>query len=107
MFIITTTETTPGGVQISTDAPMNAETPLLPKLLLDVPLCQARTRRGTLCRCPALRGKARCRYHGGRSVGLSGERNGNWKHGNDTQEAVALRRAAGRLLKTIGAANDE
>jgi hypothetical protein len=33
------------------------------------PRCGARTRRGTACQCPAIRGKWRCRLHGGRSTG--------------------------------------
>lgn len=33
------------------------------------PRCGARTRRGTACECPAIRGKARCRLHGGLSTG--------------------------------------
>ena len=42
--------------------------------------------------------------HGGArgSGALKGERNGMWKHGGETLEAIALRRAAGRLLNRIG-----
>lgn len=36
---------------------------------LAAPRCGARTRRGTACQCPALRGRRRCRLHGGRSTG--------------------------------------
>ena len=36
---------------------------------LDAPRCGARTRRGTACQCPAIRGRCRCRLHGGRSTG--------------------------------------
>jgi hypothetical protein len=35
------------------------------------PRCGARTRRGTPCGAPALRGRARCRLHGGASSGPS------------------------------------
>ena len=51
------------------------------------PRCGARTRQGTLCRCPAMRNKQRCRLHGGASTGprtkkgLSHSRRANWKHG--------------------------
>jgi hypothetical protein len=31
--------------------------------------CGSRTRRGTACQCPAIRGRRRCRLHGGRSTG--------------------------------------
>ena len=110
MFITTTT----GGERKVEHNPTDGQTAIgqqtthpVPKLLTNAPLCLARTRRGSLCRCPALKGKARCKLHGGRAGAPKGERNGNWKHGGDTREAVALRRAAGRLLKTIGAANDD
>ncbi len=41
--------------------------------------------------------------HGGAkgSGAPKGERNGMWKHGGHTNEAVALRRAARRLMKEI------
>jgi hypothetical protein len=40
--------------------------------------------------------------HGGTSPGApKGKRNGMWKHGNDTMEAVAMRRAASRLMKAL------
>ena len=40
--------------------------------------CLARTRRGTPCQCPAMKGRRRCRIHGGAegSGGPKGERNG-------------------------------
>ena len=64
------------------------------------PRCMARTRRGTPCQCPATRGRARCRLHGGAvgSGGPKGERNGAFKSGVWTAEAVALRRAAAALV---------
>ena len=31
-----------------------------------------------------------------------GKANGNWKHGAHTNEAIALRRAAGALLREVG-----
>lgn len=96
------TTTTTGGVRKRTDDPMNATTPPLPKLMTNAPLCLARTRAGTSCRCPAMKGKARCRKHGGKSPGgPKGERNGNYRHGGETNEAVELRQQVGRLLKSI------
>lgn len=42
--------------------------------------------------------------HGGRSTGApKGERNGAYKHGGETLEAVALRRAAQALLRELPA----
>ena len=75
----------------------------LPSLMTDAPLCQARNRAGKPCRCPAMRGRARCRIHGGaRGSGApKGERNGMWRHGSYAGEAVALRRAAYRLMAAL------
>jgi len=69
------------------------------------PRCLARTRRGSLCQCPANKGKARCRKHGGAdgSGAPKGEANGAWKHGGWTGEAINVRREASRLLKAIRA----
>ena len=91
--------TTTGGRQEVTDKPKDR----LPGLLTNAPLCLARNRAGMPCRCPAMKGKARCRMHGGAkgSGAPKGERNGMWKHGGDTGEAIALRRAANRLLRRI------
>jgi hypothetical protein len=48
-----------------------------------------------------------CRLHGGApgTGAPKGERNGKWKHGADSLEAVALRREATRLLLEIADAN--
>ncbi len=75
----------------------------LPRLLTNAPLCQARNRAGNPCRCPAMKGKVRCRMHGGaKGTGApKGERNGQWKHGSYTGEAITLRRTASRLLRDL------
>jgi hypothetical protein len=63
------------------------------------PRCGARTRRGTACQCPAIRGRSRCRLHGGRSTGprtaagLARIRAANTRHGRWSQESIALDRA--------------
>jgi hypothetical protein len=59
------------------------------------PRCGARTRAGHPCRQAAVRGRARCRMHGGAkgSGGPRGDRTGNFKHGLWTRESVAARRA--------------
>ncbi len=74
-----------------------------PRLLTSAQLCQARNRAGNPGRCPAMRGKARCKLHGGAggSGAPKGERNGMWKHGGFTAEAIALRRAARNLLAAL------
>ncbi|HEO1338591.1 TPA: hypothetical protein VAH50_002875, partial [Legionella pneumophila] len=58
------------------------------------PRCGARTKgnNGNPCRCPAIRGKARCRVHGGAKG--SGAKHGNTnalKNGEHTVEAKTFR----------------
>jgi hypothetical protein len=69
-------------------------------------LCGAR-RRGTdqTCRAPAMKGKSRCRIHGG--AGGSGGQPGNrsaFRHGRRSQEAVAARKAVTATLRLARAA---
>src|SRR3546814_7139697 len=53
-----------------------------PANLANASRCGARTRSGAECRSPAVRGKRRCRMHGGNSCGApKGNRNA-WKHGD-------------------------
>ena len=75
----------------------------MPRSLSQAPRCLARTRRGSLCQCPASRGKNRCRIHGAApgSGAPKGEANGSWKHGGWTHEAVDLRREVSRLLSEV------
>src|SRR5712671_576218 len=63
--------------------------------------CGAKTRRGTACQSPAVRGKRRCRMHGGApgSGAPSGRRNGNYRHGHFTAEAKERRRRLGSLIR--------
>ncbi|MFZ1884142.1 MAG: HGGxSTG domain-containing protein, partial [Rhodoplanes sp.] len=57
------------------------------------PRCGAKTRAGGACQCPAMRGRKRCRLHGGLSPGAPrGQRNGNFKDGQWTAEAIEERR---------------
>ena len=73
-----------------------------PSLLTKAPLCQARNRLGKSCRCPAVRGRRVCRMHGGLSPGAPvGERNGQWRHGGWSNEAVALRREVSALVRQV------
>ena len=44
-----------------------------------------------------------CRTHGAFGGAPKGERNGMWRHGGDTLEAVALRREARKLMEAINA----
>jgi hypothetical protein len=65
------------------DKPMQRTT-REPLPLRQAPRCGARTRRGNPCQSPVVRGKKRCRMHGGAkgSGAPVGERNGNNRHGH-------------------------
>ena len=63
--------------------------------------CGAKTRRGTACLKPALSGRNRCQLHGGKSTGVKGERNGNYRHGRYTKEAIANRQAANARVRGL------
>ena len=67
------------------------------------PRCGAHSRRtGQPCRSPAVRGKKRCRMHGG--AFRSGARKGNknaLKSGDFTREAIAEWREVGRMISAI------
>jgi len=75
------------------DNPMNQDVEARLRNLRRVPRCGALTRAGTACQCPAIRGRKRCRLHGGLSPGAPrGHRNGNYKNGNWTADAIEERR---------------
>lgn len=64
------------------------------------PRCGARTRNGRPCQAPAMADNRRCRMHGGASPGApTGQRNGNYRHGRYTAEALAERRRLAELLR--------
>ena len=68
--------------------------------------CGAKTRAGHPCRQAAVRGRGRCRMHGGAkgSGGPRGKRNGNFRHGLCTREAKAIlanMRATFREIKAL------
>lgn len=71
--------------------------------------CGAKTRSGQPCKCPAVRGKARCRLHGGRSTGaktpegLAKLRALHLKHGRSTTEAKAEARRRAQVGREIRA----
>ena len=76
---------------------MNDEAPESPPTASESsprPLCGAHSRRsGKPCKGSPMRGKKRCRMHGGAagSGAPKGERNGNYRHGHYTAEAIADR----------------
>ena len=69
--------------------------------------CGAKTRAGAPCKTPPVRGRTRCRMHGGMSPGApKGNRNA-WKHGLRSATAVAERRRFRELLKSLREGLDE
>ena len=75
---------------------------LEPESLRNAPRCQARAKStGKRCNAPSVRRKRVCRVHGAKGGAPKGEANGNFRHGGESKEAVALRRAAQRLLNDI------
>jgi hypothetical protein len=68
------------------------------------PRCTATSKR-TLqpCQAPAVTGWTVCRFHGARGGGPKGERNGAYRHGLHTAEAIAARRAVAALLRWVRA----
>ena len=64
------------------------------------PRCAARSKRtGERCRAPAVSGWKVCRFHGAGGGGPKGKRNGNYKHGRFTAEAVHIRRTVSALVR--------
>jgi uncharacterized protein YjcR len=61
--------------------------------------CGAKTRSGGTCRSPTVRGKKRCRMHGGAQGSGAPRSNQNArKHGLFTRDAIAERRQIQTLL---------
>lgn len=58
--------------------------------------CGAKTRKGGLCRQPAMR-NGRCRLHGGKSK--SGKEHGRYKHGRFIKEELEARRCLATILR--------
>ncbi|MFN0219525.1 MAG: HGGxSTG domain-containing protein [Hyphomicrobium sp.] len=71
-----------------------------PLALCQCQKCGARTRSGSPCRSPSVSGKARCRMHGGaaNSGAPRGERNGAYRNGAFTREAIADRQMISALV---------
>lgn len=75
----------------------------------NAPRCGARTRQGGCCLAPAIRGRQRCRMHGGRSTGprtpagLEASRRARWVHGRCSAEAREEARQVRDLLQSMKA----
>ena len=71
--------------------------------MLASPRCGAKIRAGGSCRAPAMRGKKRCRMHGGAQGSGALKRNRNArKHGRFTRRAIAGRKQLEALLADAG-----
>lgn len=74
---------------------------------LNAPRCGARNRQGLPCRSAAMKGKRRCRLHGGKSTGprtpegIAAIKTSRTKHGRYSKEAVALRRTSRARLREL------
>ncbi len=64
------------------------------------PRCTATSKRTRKpCRAAAVRGWAVCRFHGARGGAPKGARNGAYKHGDHTTEAIETRRVIRELIR--------
>jgi hypothetical protein len=73
-----------------------------PGYLKQQPRCGAKTRAGVPCQRPPIRGRKRCRLHGGLSPGAPrGVKNGNFKSGDWTAEAIAERKWLRSLVQSF------
>lgn len=90
---VMTVMTVRGSALNSSNNPMNQELVLAQlENIRRAPRCGAKTRAGGSCQCPAIRGRNRCRLHGGRSPGApKADANGNYKNGTFTAEAIQER----------------
>jgi hypothetical protein len=68
--------------------------------MLSSPRCGARTRSGLPCRSPAVRGKRRCRMHGGAPGSAAPRGNKNaLKNGAYTREAIERRKGIREFIR--------
>ena len=69
--------------------------------------CLAKTRRGTACQKPPIKGKRRCRLHGGLSTGPKTPEGkarisaAHWKHGKRSKRFVEQRKKIWAELRAI------
>ena len=98
----------PGGNANFEINPMDQSEATRLQRLRQAPRCGARTRSGTPCRRPAIRGRKRCRLHGGLSPGAPrGEKNGNFKTGDWTLDAIEERKWLRSLCDRFAKARNE
>lgn len=74
-----------------------------PEILAAAPRCLATTRKGTACQSPAVKGRKRCRMHGGTNPGAPKGNQNARKHGGysaKTLEAVRYVKAIVRIARS-------
>jgi hypothetical protein len=70
--------------------------------LLHARRCGAKTKEGTPCCRRPIRGRKRCRLHGGLSPGApKGRQNGNYRNGEWTTESIEERRWLRSLVRAF------
>ena len=67
------------------------------------PRCGSKTRQGNPCQSPAIRGKERCRMHGGKGSGAPRGNQNALKHGFMTHKFKEQRRQIKQILMKCGA----
>ena len=83
----------------------STDNPKQPENLANAPRCGAKTRSGSACRSPAVRGRQRCRMHGGTNKGAPRGNSNARKHGNrsvEAEEQLKLVRRANLDLRVLG-----
>lgn len=70
-----------------------------PERLAQAPRCLARTRSGRPCQAPKVRGRSRCRMHGGTNPGPPAGNGNALRHGFYAGSLQSLRRQLARLLE--------
>lgn len=66
------------------------------------PRCGAKTRKGTPCMAPAIRGRKRCRKHGGATGSGAPKGNKNaYKHGMYTAKALEEAKELRKLFRSM------
>ena len=72
------------------------------------PRCRAHSKRTReRCRAPAVRGWNVCRFHGARGGAPKGKRNGAYRHGGYTQEALAASQYVRAMVRLLQPTLDE
>ena len=88
-----------GNIEICVDTRLGSKWP--------VDRCNARTRRGTACQKSPMKGKKRCRLHGGRSSGPKSAEGrariaaAHWNHGRRSKKFVEARAKLWAELRMI------